>query len=163
MGTIGQWIGVLLMAAIFGICLAAQVPRMRDSENANFSKLLGLGCALSALAMGMVISFGTNVLRIPLACIFIPAIGAGVLLYSRPLSRANPPSNLEWVIRSIVAILAIGLWLVLEKRGIRNRLALVTPPAIAGAMLFSWMEDRKTQRANEEHGAAADAVDRKLD
>jgi hypothetical protein len=160
MGTIGQWIGVLLMGAIFGIGLAAQVPLKRDSENANFSKLFWLGCALSALAMGMVIPFGTNVLRIPLACIFIPAIGAGMLLYSRPLSRANPPSNLEWVIRLIVAILAIGLWLVLEKRGIRNRLALVTPPAIAGAMLFSWLEDRKTQLAKEEHGTAAD---RKLD
>jgi hypothetical protein len=160
MGTIGQWIGVVFMGAIFGIGLAAQVPLKRNSENAKFSKLLWLGCALSALAMGMIIPFGTNVLRIPLVFIFISALGGGVLLYSRPLSRVNPPSNLEWAARFIVAIWALALWLVSEKRGDRDLFVSADLPAIAGAMFFCWIPGRRARQAKDGDGTAAD---RKLD
>jgi uncharacterized membrane-anchored protein len=163
MGTIGEWIGVLLMASIWAIFLAAKVPLKSETEKNDPSNLLWIGCSLAALAIGMVISFGTMVLLRPLIFLFIPAVGGGVLLYSRPLSRANHPTNPNWTMRWVLAILATGMWLALDKRSVRSPLALITLPALASAMLYSWIVDCKTNRTLQAQGNAANPVSPKLD
>ena len=146
-----------------GTILAAVAPPKRPHGEIGPSNLLWVGCVLAALAMGMIIAFGINVLRTSLVFIFIPALAGGVLLYSRPLSRANPPSNPEWAARFIVAIWAIALWLVSERRGDRDIFVSADLPAIAGAMFFGWIPGRRAQLAKREQGTARGTANRELD
>ncbi len=163
MGTIGEWIGVFIMATIWAIFLAAKVPLKNDSEKNEPSNLLWIGCSLAAFAIGMVVSFGTMVLQRPLIFLFLPAVGGGVLLYSRPLSRANQPSNPNWTMRWVLAILATGMWLALDKQGVRSPLALITFPAFASAMLYSWIVDYKAKRELQARGSTTNPVSHNLD
>ncbi len=134
MAMLGKWTGALFIGAVWWIFLAVKIPR-EGGAGGGKSRKLWAGSVISALAMGMTVPFGLDVVRGPLALIFVPSFVTGMILYAWPLSGPRE-STLRWALGWVLGLLGLGMLAVFDKRSLERPLIFITLPSFAGAVLL---------------------------